>query len=136
MRAKQILHQSRLAHVRPRPGAARGKGLAFTRAQHIGPGRADVCRGGMRVNTQHSFYVGETLLNLSEIVIKPSSILAGWTVESVESKLDLSVIFQPKPPNRRYPSCPERPTARRDKILVLASVDALQQLNALNQDPE
>jgi len=35
----------------------------------------------MRVDVKHSFYLNDTLLNLSEVVIRPGSRLIGWTVE-------------------------------------------------------
>ncbi len=90
----------------------------------------------MRVNTKHSFYVGKTLLNLSEIVIKSSSILAGWTVEKVENQLDLSVVSYQNGQVEDIHPAPSVQLGAGDKILVLASLDALHQLNELNQDPD
>jgi voltage-gated potassium channel len=90
----------------------------------------------MRVNTKLSFYVGKTLLNLSEVVIQSSSMLAGWSVEKVERKLDLSVVFYQSSTMEDMHPAPTVQLCAGDKILVLASLDALRQLNDLNQHPD
>jgi Trk K+ transport system NAD-binding subunit len=87
----------------------------------------------MRVNVQHSFYVGETLVNLSELIVAPGSRLAGQTVAEVEAGLDMSVMsyegggiadLHPKPAQRLRAG---------DKITVLATLEILKQLDGLNR---
>jgi Trk K+ transport system NAD-binding subunit len=87
----------------------------------------------MRFNVKHSFYVGETLLNLCEVDVAPGAALAGRTIEQLEAELDLSVVchqggectdLHPDPDLRLSPG---------DKVLVMASLDALQQVNDLNR---
>jgi voltage-gated potassium channel len=87
----------------------------------------------MRVSVKHSFYVGDVLLNLSELVVAPDSRLIGWTLQKLEGELDLSVVcFE-------MASCPNLnpdPTLRLkagDKLLVLATLDTLFRLKELNE---
>lgn len=86
----------------------------------------------MRVNVQHSFYVGDILLNLSEITIEPYSHLIGWTIEKLQTELELSVVFY-----QHNEFVDLHPTLRLTlqegvKILVIATVEQLQQINDLN----
>ena len=46
----------------------------------------------MRFNVRSSFYVGDKLLNISEITVEPGAEIEGWNVEKLERELDLSVI--------------------------------------------
>jgi voltage-gated potassium channel len=87
----------------------------------------------MRLNVQHSFYVGETLVNLSELIVAPGSRLDGQTVAEVEAGLDMSVMsyvgggivdLHPKPAQILRAG---------DKITVLATLEILKQLDGLNR---
>jgi Trk K+ transport system NAD-binding subunit len=87
----------------------------------------------MRVNVQYSFYAGETLLNLSELVVAERSPLIGQTVAEIEANLDLSVVCRqcgtthsphPEPGVRLAPG---------DRLLVLATLETIRRLNALNE---
>jgi len=87
----------------------------------------------MRVNIKHSFYAGDQLLNLSEVVIEPGSRLTGWPIREVEAELDLSVVcYQSKDVTDLHPD-PDLVLNVGDKALVLTSLETLQQLNDLNQ---
>ncbi len=87
----------------------------------------------MRLNVKHSFYVGDTLLNLSQVTVEPGSRLTGWPLEKLESELDLSVIcYQGGEITDLHPT-PDLCLGAGDQILVLASLETLQQLNGLNQ---
>ena len=90
----------------------------------------------MRIDTKHSFYVGKTLLNLSELTINPYSSLAGWTVEKVENTLDLSVVYYQSNQVEDIHPAPGVQLRAGDKILVLASLEELQQLHELNRPPD
>jgi Trk K+ transport system NAD-binding subunit len=86
----------------------------------------------MRFNVRHSFYVGDTLLNLSEVHVTPGSVLTGWSIEELETELGLRVVCH------QVEACPNlRPDSRLelaagDEILVLATLDALERLSDLN----
>jgi voltage-gated potassium channel len=86
----------------------------------------------MRVDVQYAFYLGDTLLSLSELTVAPGSQLDGWTVERLEKGLDLSVICYHKDDcTDLHPDGALRLTAG-EKIVVLAGLDTLQRLQALN----
>jgi Trk K+ transport system NAD-binding subunit len=90
----------------------------------------------MRFNVKHSFYVGDTLLNLSEVCVRPGSELAGWSIEKLEKELDLQVVCH------QVGACPDlNPDARLglqpgDEVLVMATLDSLERLNDLNNPAE
>ena len=86
----------------------------------------------MRVNIKHSFYVGDNLLNLSEIVVQPKSELVGRSIEELEKEYDLSVVYyQGQEVHDLHPD-PERCLDAGNAILVLASIETLQQINKVN----
>jgi voltage-gated potassium channel len=89
----------------------------------------------MRVAVRHSFYVGDTLLNLGEVLIEPGSSLVGWTVEKLEAEFDLSVVcYQARETTGLHPTpnlCLEGGT----KMLILASLETLRRVDALAGQP-
>ena len=86
----------------------------------------------MRFNVKYCFYVGDTLLNVGEIVVVSGSPLTEYCIAKLEQELDLSVInYQGTRGNDWHPPT-DLCLAAGDKILVLASLEALEQLNALN----
>ncbi|MEZ4642695.1 MAG: NAD(P)-binding protein [Chloroflexota bacterium] len=87
----------------------------------------------MRVNVKHSFYVGDDLLNVSEIIITEQSQLVGWTVEKLSLELDLSVIFYQSGELSDMHADPHRELHPGDKILVLAKMDTLCRVNEMNR---
>jgi Trk K+ transport system NAD-binding subunit len=88
----------------------------------------------MRVDVQYSFYVGEALLNLSQVVIRPGSQLIGWPLEKLEAELDLSVVCYQGIEGADLHPRPDLGLDAGDEILVLASLDTLQRLHDLNRD--
>jgi voltage-gated potassium channel len=86
----------------------------------------------MRVNVMHSFYVGDTLLNLSEVTIAPRSRLIGWSVEQLAAELDLSVVCYTGARITDLHPDPDLQLSAGDKILVIAAIDTLRRLNDLN----
>lgn len=85
-----------------------------------------------RANVRHSFYVDDVLLNLSEVVIEPDSPIIGWSVERLEAELDLSIVYcKGTQVTHLHPECNLQLSAG-DKMLVLASLEALQRLNDFN----
>jgi voltage-gated potassium channel len=87
----------------------------------------------MRFNVQHSFYVGDTLLNLSEVEILPASRLVGWSLEQLENELGLSVVCHQAGECADLRPDPRLELAPGTRIMVLASLDGLKQLNDLNR---
>jgi Trk K+ transport system NAD-binding subunit len=86
----------------------------------------------MRLDVKHSFYVGEELLNLSEIVITPVSKIANWPVSRLEKELDLSVIYFQSNDHKDMHPPQDQCLQVGDTILVLASIESLRELTALN----
>jgi len=92
-----------------------------------------IATAAMRVSVKSSFYVGETLLNISEVTIRPGSQIANWTVKQLEEKLDLSVVsYIDGEITHLHPEPGLRLNAQ-SRILVLATLDTLHQFEALNR---
>lgn len=86
----------------------------------------------MRVDVKHSFYVGDQLQNLSEVVISPDSQLIGWTVEKMENELSLSFVsYQDGDTAILYPD-QDLEIKLGATILVIASIDTLFRINEMN----
>jgi Trk K+ transport system NAD-binding subunit len=84
----------------------------------------------MRVDVKNSFYVGNTLLNIGRVTIKAGSSLVGWSVERLESEMDLSVVcFQCKGTADLHPT-PDQCLSAGDELLVLATLETLRDLNS------
>ncbi len=86
----------------------------------------------MGLNVRHSFYVGDDLLHLGEIEIQPQAALTQWDVVQLERELNLSVVCC------QTDSCPDfhpddsQTLEAHTRILVLASLETLRKLHALN----
>lgn len=89
----------------------------------------------MRVSVKHSFYVGDELLNLSELVVAPDSRLIGWTLQQLETELDLSVVCFEMASCPRLNPDPALRLKAGDKLLVLATLETLFRLKVLNEVP-
>lgn len=92
-----------------------------------------IAAASQRVSVRSSFYVGDTLLNISEITIHPGASLCGSTVQQIEEQFDLSVIsYIDRGVTRLHPAS-DLCLQPNDKILVLAALDSLTQLDKLNR---
>jgi len=87
----------------------------------------------MRAEVKYSFYVGETLLNISEAVITPKSGLLDWTLGKLSRDLDLSVIYYQKGSLCNFHPDPQLRLEEGCKILILGSIESLKQLTQLNK---
>jgi Trk K+ transport system NAD-binding subunit len=86
----------------------------------------------MRVNIKSSFYAGDNLVNISEMAIEPNSKIEGWTIAQLENKLDLSVVsFIENQVTILHPE-PNLKLHKGSRVLVLASLDTLRDLDELN----
>jgi Trk K+ transport system NAD-binding subunit len=84
------------------------------------------------LNVKSSFYVGDKLLNLSELVIQPSSLLRDWTVERLEREMDLNVVSYTDGDLVDLHPMPERILTQGVQILVLTTLETLRQLHTMN----
>ncbi len=87
----------------------------------------------MRVNVRSSFYVGDQLLNISEITIHPGSALEGWTIERLERSLDLSVVSHITGATTHLHPDANQTLTSPCQILVLATLETLQKLDTINK---
>jgi voltage-gated potassium channel len=92
-----------------------------------------IATAAMRVSVKSSFYVGETLLNISEQSIYPGSQIVNWTVKQLEEKLDLSVVSYIDGETTHLHPEPELRLNAGSKILVLATLDTLHRLEAIKR---
>ncbi len=87
----------------------------------------------MRLNIKHSFYLGDSLLNLSELVVQPESKLIGRTIEMLEMEMEVSVVcYQHGELTDMHPSSDLR-LEEGVKLLMLANLETLQKLKKLNE---
>lgn len=84
------------------------------------------------LNVKSSFYVGDKLLNLSELVIQPRSLLRDWTVERLEREMDLNVVSYTDGDLVDLHPMPERILTQGVQILVLTTLETLRQLHTMN----
>ena len=92
-----------------------------------------VAAKAMRINVKHSFYVGDTLLNISELEIKPSSRLAGKSIQQIEKEYVVSVVYVQDEEQEHLHPAPELVFTPGARVLLLASIDTLQKLKNANQ---
>jgi voltage-gated potassium channel len=87
----------------------------------------------MRFNVKHSFYVGDMLLSLSEVNLEPGSDLVGWSVGDLQSKLGLTVVYHQTASGPALNPAADVRLEPEAEIFVMASFEALQRLDELNQ---
>lgn len=87
----------------------------------------------MRVNVKASFYVNNSLLNISELVIQAGARIEGWSVQKLEQSLDLSVVSCLESGASHLHPAPELRLKAGNTILVLASLDTLHCLDKMNR---
>jgi Trk K+ transport system NAD-binding subunit len=85
----------------------------------------------MRLNVKHSFYVGDTLLNLCEVEVQPGARSVDWKIERLESEMDLSVVYYQGQEGQDLHPRPDQILRAGDKVLVLGTLQALQQFVAM-----
>jgi voltage-gated potassium channel len=92
-----------------------------------------IAAAAMRVRVRSSFYVGETLLNISEVTVCPNAPIVGWPVRQLEEKLDLSVVSYIDGETTHLHPEPDLRLTAQSKILVLATLETLHSLEELNR---
>jgi Trk K+ transport system NAD-binding subunit len=90
----------------------------------------------MRVNVKSSFYVGEELLNISELSIGTGSSLQGWRIQELEERLSLDVVaYIENGVSHLHPNANIK-LGTGCQLLILASLESLHRLNKLNRPNE
>jgi len=90
-------------------------------------------RAATRSDITHAFYVGDQLLNVSELTIDPGSSLVGQKVCELEHELDFSVILHNRDGHVNLHPEPEIELQAGDHICVFASLDVLNHLEKMNR---
>ena len=78
--------------------------------------------------------MGNSLLNLSELHVRPDSELAGWTLARLEEDLGLRVVCYQVGDCPNLNPDPRLELKAGDEVLVMATLDSLERLDNLN-DP-
>jgi voltage-gated potassium channel len=86
-----------------------------------------------RSDITHAFYVGDQLLNMSELTISPRSELIGQQVCELARRLDFTIVLHNRRGKMDLHPDPNIVLQAGDKIVVFASVDVLNQLGRLNR---
>ncbi len=86
-----------------------------------------------RSDITHAFYVGDQLLNVSELVINAGSALVGQEVCDLEHELDFSIILHNRDGKVDLHPDPSIKLQAGDQICVFASLDVLNRLAKLNR---
>jgi len=84
-----------------------------------------------RANVSYSFYMDNTLLNVSQVTIEPGSSLVGKTVGQVERELDLTIVQYKSTTKLDLHPDPNLVLQGGDHIAVFAELATLGKLNAL-----
>ncbi|HSJ57699.1 MAG TPA: TrkA family potassium uptake protein [Anaerolineae bacterium] len=90
-------------------------------------------RAATRADISHAFYVGDELLNVSEMTVRPGSTLVGSGVCDLEKELDFSIILHARDGNIDLHPAPDTVLQAGDRLCVFASLDVLNRLTQLNR---
>ncbi|MCJ7739209.1 MAG: TrkA family potassium uptake protein [Anaerolineae bacterium] len=85
-----------------------------------------------RAQIDHSFYMGEHLLNVAHIGVEPDSDLVGYAVNRVEDTLDVSVLVLERDGSLDFHPPGDTEIRPGDCIAILAEREALMRLRALS----
>lgn len=105
-------------------------GIAFSTSALAAPAFA---AAATRSNVAHAFYVGDHLLNVSEMTVSAGSSLEGQQVGDLERELDFSVILLNRDGDVDLHPSADTELQAGDQICVFASLDILNRLGKLNQ---
>jgi Trk K+ transport system NAD-binding subunit len=92
-----------------------------------------VAAKAMRMDVKHSFYVGDNLLNISELVVAEGAGLEDMTVHELETQYSLSVVYGQVSSQKSMHPAPEQILSAGLRILILADMETLQKIVKLNQ---
>ena len=86
----------------------------------------------MRGDIQNAFYIGDQVLNVSELTIDPESALVGQKIGDLEQSLDMSIIAHRRAASVDLHPKPDVTIQPDDQICVFASLDVLNRLSRMN----
>jgi voltage-gated potassium channel len=81
-----------------------------------------------RAQIDHSFYVGDVLMNAARVTIQAGSTLEGCTVAQVEKELDITVVLHQGPEGIDPHPAPDVVLCAGDCLVVFASLESLAHL--------
>jgi Trk K+ transport system NAD-binding subunit len=90
-------------------------------------------RAATRSDITHAFYVGDQLLNVSEMTVIRDSNLVGQRLCDLEGELDFTVILHSREGKVDLHPDPQIQLQAGDRICVFASLDVLNRLARLNR---
>jgi Trk K+ transport system NAD-binding subunit len=90
-------------------------------------------RAATRSDITHAFYVGDQLLNVSEMTVSRDSNLVGQRLCDLEGELDFTVILHSREGKVDLHPDPQIQLQAGDRICVFASLDVLNRLARLNR---
>jgi voltage-gated potassium channel len=105
-------------------------GIAFSTSALAAPAFA---AAATRSDVTHAFYVGDHLLNVSEMTVNAGSSLIGQQICDLEGQLDFSVVLHNRDGRVDLHPLPDTTLEAGDQICVFASVDVLNRLGRLNK---
>lgn len=91
-----------------------------------------IAAASMRVSVRSSFYVGDSLLNISEVTVHPEAQIVGWTVQQLEDRLNLSVVSYVEGEHTVLHPPAQQLIAAHGKVIIVASLDTLDRLAKIN----
>lgn len=89
-------------------------------------------RAATRTDITHAFYVGDQLVNVSEMTIHPGSLLVGRQVCDLEGELDFSIILHSRAGQIDMHPAPNIRLQAGDQVCVFASLEVLNRLGRMN----
>jgi voltage-gated potassium channel len=89
-----------------------------------------------RAHIDYSFYVGDTLLNVSQIVVTADSPMVSKTIEDIERANDLTIVMQQTATESRMHPHSDAVIHAGDLLVVFASLETLGQLGMTNNSHE
>lgn len=89
-----------------------------------------------RAHIDYSFYVGDTLLNVSQIVVTADSPMVGKTIEDIERANDLTIVMQQTATEMHMHPHSDVVIHAGDLLVVFASLETLGQLGITDHSDE
>jgi Trk K+ transport system NAD-binding subunit len=89
-----------------------------------------------RAHIDYSFYVGGTLLHVSQINIDGDSPLLGLTLETAERKYNLTVVMHQTDGELRLHPASDEIVKENDTLVVVATLETLGQIGGTNHAPQ
>jgi len=90
-------------------------------------------RAATRTDITHAFYIGDHLVNVSEMTVQSGSLLVGRQVCDLEGELDFSIILHSRAGQVDLHPGPDITLQAGDQVCVFASLDVLNRLGRMNR---